>query len=382
MGTLEWHLAETLLLDLSQQAQGDHQKLLETSWEILQRLAEETAAIENSTDSSKPKMDIYLLHAVLKHWNDSFRKNRSRWLPSQICQKVDSLVESSNHRLLEPNIATYTIIMDGATACPDPQERLVFTENLLSRLIQDSAQNPSLQPTAVTFGTVIHALTKSNSAALAEKAENLLRRMQQLHQEEGWSSVEPNAVVYTSVIQAWANAGRADRAEALLQEMYREAMLNGKEAVQPNTRTFNAVLLAWSKSLDPDRVASAEVLLHKMMDRNSNSSSSMSIAPDLVSFHLLLTTIASAARSRGGGRNHPDELWVKAEYWMEQLFLLKNSLSPSTYTYKTLFRILASRDHVPDKAERARFWLNQCGDDNVRRDPVLRKLIEEMEHNS
>jgi pentatricopeptide repeat protein len=96
-----------------------------------------------------------------------------------------------------------------------------------------------LRPTTVTFGTIIHALAKSKSRALAEKAEGLLRRLQQL-QETGWPNVELNTIVYTQVIHAWANIGEAERAEALLQEMYRESVLHGNKQVLPTIRTFNS----------------------------------------------------------------------------------------------------------------------------------------------
>ncbi|KAG7346555.1 PPR: pentatricopeptide repeat domain containing protein [Nitzschia inconspicua] len=372
MDTLEWHLAETLLIDLSQQDNG-YATSVETSFDILHRLAEE-AAMERPDDSTKgitkPRMDIYLLHAVLKHWNSCIRTNRTQLRPSQVRQLVDNLLQTSHHRLFTPNIATYTIIMDGATSCPDPQERLVFNEGLLSRLIQDAQENPLLQPTAFTFGTVIHALAKSNSATLAEKAEGLLRRMKQLH-ESGWNDVEPNTVVYTTVIHAWANAGQADRAEALLQEMYKDAVLHGNDKVQPNTRTFNTVLLAWSKSPDPNRVESAEVLLHRMISMADDGR--LPIAPDLVSYNLMLSTI-------GRGRKNA-QAWTKAEHWMRELISLQSSSSnlvPNHVTYKTLFRILTNSD-VTDKANRARYWLNLCVDEDVKNDKVLQKRIEEME---
>jgi hypothetical protein len=242
MNTLEWHVAETILLSMSQpNYQGNMQSCsLEKSFDILCRLAEETAAIQHETPKrDKPKMDIYLLHAVLKRWNDCFRKNLTNLRPSQVCRMVEHILEQSKYQLFAPNIATYTIIMDGATSCPDPKERLVFTQDLLSRLTVEAEANPSLRPTVVTFGTVINALAKSNSVTMAEKAEGLLRRLQQLHQA-GWPNMEPNVIVYTTVINAWANIGNAPRAEALLQEMYTEAILNGNRMVQPTTRTFNA----------------------------------------------------------------------------------------------------------------------------------------------
>ena len=261
MDSLVWHQAEIIILHLSQQKPG--KESLEKAFEILERLAQETAyeATEiKTTDSpftAAKTMDIYLVHAILKSWNQLFRQKIDHTRPSIVCERIDACLKVSKGRLFQPNIATYTIILDGATHCPDPQERVVFTENLLARLISESEENPHLRPTVVTFGTIIHALAKSGSIILAEKAEGWLRRLQQLH-EAGWPEVAPNTIVYTQVIQGWANVGEAERAEALLQEMYRESVLHGNKAVLPSLWTFNMVLTAWSKSNDPRCVSFAE----------------------------------------------------------------------------------------------------------------------------
>ncbi|KAL3920389.1 MAG: hypothetical protein SGARI_006957 [Bacillariaceae sp.] len=320
-------------------------------------------------------MDIYLVHAILKSWNQLFRQNIDNTRPSIVCQRIEACLEISKKRLFEPNIATYTIILDGATYCPDPDERLVFTENMLGRLISESEENPTLRPTVVTFGTIIQALAKSGSPSQAEKAEGWLRRLQQLH-ESGWPDVEPNTIVYTQVIRAWANVGEAERAEALLQEMYRESVLHGNKAVLPSLWTFNTVLTAWSKSSDPKCVSFAETLLQKMTDFSQDKDGPIQLTPDMISYNCMLSTIARR-------RKHSDSL-EKAEYWMEELLKFsrkakaKKNATPTRFTYNVLFNIIAFSS-ISDKAERARYWLEKSGDPKLTNDKALIRRIEDFE---
>lgn len=117
----------------------------------------------------------------------------------------------------------------------------------------------------------------------------------------------------------------------------------------------------------------AEVLFRKMIDTSTSTTtssrdSSVSIAPDVVSYNLMLRTIAR-------GRHHPDAV-ERAEYWMGEL-VLSPTLTPEVGTYKTLFRILAD-SQLQNKSRRARYWLDQCDDDAFEKDGEIRALLREM----
>jgi pentatricopeptide repeat protein len=384
---LQWHLVETMIVYWSKQHQQGRESL-DISLKILDRLAEETAVTcahtTNTGSRSRSMIDVYLVHSILKSWNECFRKNTVHILPSEILKRIEDCFEKSNQRLFQPNIATYTIILDGATHCPHPKERLVFTENLLTRLLVESENNPFIRPTTVTFGTVIHALAKSKSRPMAEKAEGWLRRLHSLH-EAGWPDVQPNTVVYTSVISAWANVGEVGRAEALLQEMYQESFLHDNKEIQPNLRTFNTLLTAWSKSTASHSIESAESLLRKMIELANGTEGFIDSPPDIVSFNCMLSTIARH-------RMKKDSL-AKAEFWMEELLKRPNVqdkmetpgikgsnmiLQPNRITYTALFKIIAA-SNVANKAERARFWLERSTNPDLLGDPFLLQRIQVME---
>ena len=376
MDSLIWHQAEMMILHRAQQKPS--KESLAKAFAILERLAQEAVnkSLENTTSDPPVKtMHIYLVHAILKSWNQLFRQKLDNTRPSTICKRMEDCLEKSKGRLFEPNIATYTIILDGATHCPDPKERVAFTESLLHRLLLECDEKPELRPTVVTFGTVIHALAKSGSPALAKKAEGWLRRLQQLH-DAGWPEVAPNTVVYTQVIRGWASVGQAERAEALLQEMYRDSVLHGNEKVLPSLWTFNTVLTAWSKSNDPQCVSHAETLLHEMVEFSKDKKGPIQLTPDMISYNCMLSTIARR-------RKHPDAL-EKAEFWMEALLKFsktaktKKNAVPTRFTYNVLFNIIAATD-IPNKAERAQYWLDKCEDRKLKKEKSLVQRIKDFE---
>eukprot|EP00536_Pseudo-nitzschia_multiseries_P003118 jgi/Psemu1/284204/fgenesh1_pg.44_\ len=376
------------------------------------------------------------------------QRGESVLLPSHLLQTLDGWVSegpvsptATVTPLFEPNIATYTLLMDGAVSCRSFHESAGFCEVLLERLVRESersdrdCRNPHLRPTMVTLGTFFQGLANHKTIASAELAESWLRRIPSvLAPHDDGTVARPNAVVYTTVIRAWASLGRADRAEALLREMCHDyASRNeeeeddddGNDAAKPNLWTFNTVLAAWSRSRDPGAVQKAESLLRTMVSLSSSSSASiiskrrgqetandlkepslesnanrnsnkrsfalqLDVAPTIVSYNSLLSTIASRSR-------RPDSL-ARAETWMEEILAKAaastavpiatdqkgprntvvrqghkgresnryrgkkkhdSSLAPNLITYRALFNIIAGAGHLSDseKADRMRYWL-------------------------
>jgi pentatricopeptide repeat protein len=315
-------------------------------------------------------LTIHIIVIVLKAWNHLFRKGKINLLPSQILEKIDGYLSKSN--CFEPNIATYTIILDGASHCPNPAERIEFTEALLVRLITESSKNPELRPTSVTFSAVINAFARSGSDDAAERAEKLLELAQTMH-NDGWIGAEPNAVMYTSVIKAWAKAGNPDRAELLLKRMYEDYTLNGNTNVKPNIWSFNTVLAAWSKGSPTGAVESAEKLLRKMIDLNEQGV--LDSRPDTVSYNCLLHTLARKRKSF-------PEASVKAESLVEEMLEIAKTtrdeaVLPNEITFTALFKILNSCGPV-DKADRAKYWAEKIQDKRILDDPFVANQLEQL----
>jgi len=282
------------------------------------------------------------------------------------------------------------MILDGASNCPNPEERIVFSRNLVEELWEKSQQcteswfssNTDLRPTIVTFGTLIKGLSKSNAVSHAEEAERWLRRLEEIHEEQqqtfsgGGDDLRPNTVIYTNVIHAWANVGKADHAEALLQEMYLKYHQSENPDVRPTLKTFNTVLSAWSKSSSPDAYKSAFDLFD-LMNEFSESRRDGDLRPDIVTYNCLLSTIATRP-------THHDAV-NRAESIMEMILsttTTKSSSSsslvkPTKVTYLVLFRILAASG-ISDNAERAQRWLSLSNSKSLSTDDDLLRHINNM----
>ena len=360
--TLKWQLAQTLILYWTQQGE----KGVDISFQLLDRLIDEAAA----NSHQKLTIDVYLLHAILKNWKTCFRNFQVDLLPSTIVTKLDEY-QAKSPECLRPNIATYTMILDGASCCSNPAERLVFTEKLLERLLLESESNPSVRPTVVTFCTVIIAWARAGNVTFAQKAEDLFRRIQLLH-SRGWPDVKPNGVIYTAVISGWANVGDANRAERLLREMYQLYALEGDLDVRPNLSAFNKVLFAWAKSPEPNAVESAEAILNMMKEQYSKGT--LESKPDVLSYNIVMSMLLRK-------RNLPETL-SKAESLVKEMVDQSHegnqAAQPNSSSFEMLFKVLAASQQ-PDSLQRAKYWLEIMNQMNIPPDAFIQNQIRRLE---
>ncbi|OEU11131.1 hypothetical protein FRACYDRAFT_246243 [Fragilariopsis cylindrus CCMP1102] len=390
MNSLQWQLIETLILywstttststtlSLSQSSQSSQSSTttfssstmsnnIDISLQLINRLAEERKAHIDSTHTTTTstvvdvddfrKVDISLIHAMLKQWkeciqnqirmnihyntNNSNNKKVKKYQlqqestskesvvipsPLEMLQKIDYWNKTLS--LFEPNIVTYTILMDvsaistkwsSSSSGKNGDDNDNFTENLLYRLIEECKTDQKLQPTIVTIGTVIHSLANTKTIAGAQKAENWLRYLQTQQQQQqqqqgnnigrqGAIVLKPNTIIYTTVMKAYADVGQVHKSEELLREMYTEYTIHHNQDVKPTLFTFNTVLGAYSKSkfefenID-NAIQKSEELIQRMKDLSSksknlttsNTSSShllLDVTPDIVSYNSVLSIIA------------------------------------------------------------------------------------------
>jgi len=380
LDSLLWYKAEILIVYW---AEDRSRTGLDNCFQILDRLADERLSMSTRNDDDDDdnkhsfQLNIYLIHAILNNWNKQFQKFQTNLLPSKILNRLEGYLMVAPG-LFEPNIATYTIILDGASYCPNPTERIGFSRQLLDRLLIESETKnvTSIRPTAVTVGTVLKGLSKSGSLHGAVEAEKLLRRMLELQNTEYWKDfLEVNTIHYTTVIQAYANAGDPEGALRLLMEMLQESIMNGKDEIRPNLRTFNAVLAAWSKSSSSSSTLDAyyyyemaEELFRRMGQLHENGI--LKDPPDVMSYNSLLTSLAKCSTRQVTGRRLPSsspsfDPVEKAETLVTDLLQQSSShpnnpsLKPTLVTFTTLFQILETKTTSPPEEtmkKKIKFW--------------------------
>jgi len=297
---------------------------------------------ENSWKASE-HTSVEPLNTVLTRWKKEYlRSPRNTLHPRQVLAKVDewkklmdsSAVtkspQSSRHQqrleaLVRPNTISYTCIMqavgasvDGKPANQFKQEnlnKLLFIDALLDRLLNDSERDISIQPNVISFATVMNAWAQSSNnlhlniinqkrkndiSSSSERVEELLQRMETLHQE-GLPNLEPNVVVYNILLHVWAKEGKIKKIEETLQRMIRLEI----PGVSPDPVSYSTLLSAYSKVGTPEAALKADSLLHQMLELYNHGMESAK--PNIISF----TNVVQCYAQLGDGE--------KAEEWLRRL---------------------------------------------------------------
>ena len=163
-------------------------------------------------------------------------------------QNKEYNVKTGEANLLEkPTVQAFSTVLAAWSKSGHPKaaergEALLQTMIQFHRNKKDGNQPSNLfsldePPNVVSYSSVLDCWAKSKAPYAAERAEAILRYMQD-QAEEFNEDCRPNVVAYTTVIHAWAKRANTQRALALLEEMIHQSGLS------PNTHTFNAVLLS------------------------------------------------------------------------------------------------------------------------------------------
>jgi pentatricopeptide repeat protein len=186
---------------------------------------------------------------------------------------------------VKPDVRTFSSILAAyareatsiETGTANPRERVKATADIaeraeaLLRRMQELHQSGQfdIQPNVRTYSSVIACWAQAssryhhntaNGASPADRAEVLLREMKQNDDP----TVQPDVVTYTNVLNAFARTGLPDRAENLLEEMLTDCASGNRYAVQPNVHAFTCVISAYSNRSTPDAAERAERLLTRM----------------------------------------------------------------------------------------------------------------------
>jgi pentatricopeptide repeat protein len=181
---------------------------------------------------------------------------------------------------LEPNAYTCTNVLKALAR----GGRVEVAEELLIELINDERVTAKLGPHA--FSCVLHGWSKSKRRDAAERAEDLLIRMQNFYRQKKVFE-PPNAMCYNNVLTCWAHSnvpGAAERADLLLrtiiqqQEQQQQLQAPGKNisqdrySIRCNQIMYNTVMNAWANQGNLSRVNElyTELVEKSRLDRNLN----------------------------------------------------------------------------------------------------------------
>ena len=266
------------------------EEIIQRCFQLMDRMAAELPKDEHFCASM---LDTNLLNAVVRRWKN-FIVSRSRLnsrrqpsknhpgqdrgipLPSTLAEKVDRYRWCS---LVQPNTDTYNLILDGSVYQNNPKTGVLFADSLLEKMVQISSQSTLTEGLlsrtpfifdVKTVALVCKAWTKSRLPQAPFKAQAWLDRLAELSEKEGRLDLRANSILYSTVIQAWADVGDAISAESVLEQQLQDFLENGNHDAKPDNTTFNTVLAAWSKTKNHQQEAPlrASAILDRMVNLN------------------------------------------------------------------------------------------------------------------
>jgi pentatricopeptide repeat protein len=260
-----------------------------------------------------------------------------------------------------PNTITYTSVMKAwshaaaASTITRNSNKSKATPFYVEQLFEEMCHayktklNPHTKPNATSYGTVISAWAHSPQIKEApERAEALLRQMEELYMQSFDESLRPETMHYNMVMHLLSNSGKIDsarNAERMLLHM--EQRFSGEEpfAVEPDVHSYNTVLNAYAKSKEPGSAQRAERLFEDMIIKYEVHGRKR-LKPDTISF----TTVIDAL-SKDNNNRQQNARKAEALLW-RMLSVGDASIRPNVKTFTAVINAYA-RDASIESSQRA-----------------------------
>lgn len=270
----------------------------------------------------------------------SFIAGLARCRRNDLARKAEEVLERMEQNGVEPDMVAYTSVINCWAKAVSRFERSMAATRALSILgdmermyIMNKMYN--IKPSVITYATAIAAIGNSLNPEAPQLAEEVLKRMQRLHESGAIANLKPGTSIYNAVIYALSRAPVANRlryaqrAEQILDEMTQRAQ-KGENDVQADVRTWASVLRAWTRSKQPDAAENAQRVLDKMEYRYKKGMST--VRPNFV----CCTTVMGA-----WGQSSADDALEKMERILRRMEenyeeSLEPDIRPNTVSYVTV----------------------------------------------
>mmetsp|Transcript_9514 Transcript_9514/g.14149 ORF Transcript_9514/g.14149 Transcript_9514/m.14149 type:complete len:833 (+) Transcript_9514:2-2500(+) len=255
----------------------------------------------------------------------------------EILEFMEELAYTGNdvnptYRYLRPSVSLYNAVIAAYAKCNSMSSSSVNVakkaERLLHRMIylRKHFHQTDLHPTVLSYNSVINAWSKSGcKTSAAKRVETILNYL-----EDSCNLVNPDKYSYTTTIDAWAKSGdplAAEKAQNILMRM------ENNIDVTPNTISYNAVLNSWSKSPLRDAPRKAEGLLRKMQ-YFYNTGINSEAEPDMISYNTVIMAWAKYRQEDAAACGQSAEHLLNE---CEQLYEMGHAkYAPTVFTYNTV----------------------------------------------
>jgi hypothetical protein len=266
---------------------------------LLQETFEESISENKSLQPDAESFDV-VFHVVNKIEGPTIARRILAWM--------EHLYQKEKNEHAKPLKKHYIMLLDAYSNCRDGN-----AGQLAEGVIRHMKATGHVQPDTLCYNIAIKAWIKAKRGReSAEHAHQLLEEME----------APKDIVTYSSAIAAWGSSGMrshaVDRAEELLQKIHNSSN------VQPNTIVYNTVMSTWVKSRSPDAAKRTRAILKQMKADESSTCS-----PDLISYNTHIHALSLHAK-RPEYANRANQLLCDLENQFEAGEI---SFRPNLFTY-------------------------------------------------
>jgi len=292
----------------------------------------------------------------------------------------------------------------------DPTEVPLLTESILKLIIDEQAAgNSDVQVTARMYNTILEAWLASVSiprkrqysdsggtgtmqVSVAERALDILKRMQMEYESKGDEYLKPNFFSFLTVLKIWTKTCTATsiptsqkdvpfhigsrKSHQTLQWMEYLARSGRNDNAKPNVLTYTIVMDAFAKSGEKDSGSKAEALLRHMEGEN--------IKRNLFCYNLVINAYTRQGR-RGGAVDNAERILHELENIYDET--ADPTMKPDVVTYTSVITAWANSNRRGFGANRAEEILNRmikagCEPNTVTFNAVLKTWCRSGETNA
>jgi hypothetical protein len=282
---------------------------------------------------------------------------------------------------IKPSVISYTEVID-SYAKSKLHNAAEKAEALLYEMLElaeqdDGTYDEDIAPTSITCDAVLNAWARRGTIEGAERAEQILERMEYIRTKGKNVNIQPTSYSFATVISAWAKAAKigetysGDRAQHILKRMmeFRKEILNQEgpdseyaKLLEPDSVVYNSVLDAWARTRTPIAGTKADELLFQMEERKRMGDHDLS--PDTITYNSVINCHASS------GHINAAKAAEKVLKKMEVASKTNPAVVPNTLTYNQVLKAY-STSKLPEGTNRADIilrYMMQSGNKNIQPD--------------
>ena len=236
---------------LQSYVRSNHPRAGEKAEAIFRRLQEDRNVCPNQVS--------YL--TLINAWTNSSRPEKAEEIVLGLCQKA--VEDSGSPHNVEVTRDMFHKILSSWSKLGDPKK----AEELLFKMVYYyNNSGMDIKPTVETYNRVLHCWSLSKTTEAGERADLILRQMEDLA-SSGDKASTPDVVSYNTVLNAWANSGDPT-AVTMAEHLVLEMILKGDPKVTPTEVTYGTWLKIIEAGTLGDKGRQAKEVLRTMAIHN------------------------------------------------------------------------------------------------------------------